>query len=97
MPPPTVPPIVYKNGQTESLTFPELDIFELVQFADFLVEGRTPELVMLCAHRKPEWLRSITVGTFTALDGGALDVNTAGVLAGTPGVHAQALELFTGA
>jgi histidinol-phosphatase len=36
-------------------------------------------------------------GTFTALDGGALDLNTAGVLAGTPALHAQALALFTSA
>ncbi|MGH8090343.1 MAG: inositol monophosphatase family protein [Rudaea sp.] len=33
-------------------------------------------------------------GTLTALDGGALDLNTTGVLAGTPALHAQALALF---
>ena len=36
-------------------------------------------------------------GVFTTLDGGALDLNTAGVLAGTPALHAQALALFTSA
>jgi hypothetical protein len=34
---------------------------------------------------------------FTALDGGALDLNTTGVLAGTPALHAQALALFQAA
>jgi histidinol-phosphatase len=33
-------------------------------------------------------------GVFTTLDGGALDLNTTGVLAGTPALHAQALALF---
>jgi histidinol-phosphatase len=34
-------------------------------------------------------------GAFTALDGGALDLNATDVLAGTPALHAQALALFT--
>jgi histidinol-phosphatase len=36
-------------------------------------------------------------GVFTALEGGALDLNTTGVLAGTPELHAQALALFRAA
>ena len=36
-------------------------------------------------------------GVFTTLEGGALDLNTTGVLAGTPELHAQALALFQAA
>ena len=36
-------------------------------------------------------------GVFTTLEGGALDLHTTGVLAGTPALHAQALALFQAA
>jgi histidinol-phosphatase len=36
-------------------------------------------------------------GVFTTLEGGALDLHTTGVLAGTPALHAQALALFRSA
>jgi hypothetical protein len=65
---PALPPAVkYKNGQVEHLVFTELDVFELYQFIDLLVAGRTPEIVQLCARRQAEWVKSLDFPTYLAL------------------------------